>query len=221
MPKIVGRDRKQELLETARELIFTEGTTRFTIRRLADRVQISEAAIYRHYPSKEALLLSVLRDSFRGWQEGLAEIVEQDLPAGDSLCALAVFHVEHLLTRQFNPILLLSDATDPEQPELRCELQKIAAGLHEAMRRLVQKGVDTGEFSSDLDLDSATRAFMGGIQATVIQWSLLQKAKGLREQVVRVTRLVMLACRNPGRDVRRAGRLQDSSQRTSKRRTKP
>ena len=186
MPKIAGRDRRTELLEAARDLIFTEGATRFTIRRLADRVQVSEAAVYRHFNNKEALLLALLDQLFQGWSDGLDLILESPRSAADRLLQLADFHLDYLLIRQFNPILLLSDATDPDQKSLLRKLQGIAAHLYTSITRVIGSGKTSGEFDPGLEVEVAGFAVLGAIQSTALQWSLTHEKKQLRPRLLKV-----------------------------------
>jgi AcrR family transcriptional regulator len=51
---------KQELIDTALEMIEKEGPESITMRELAKRLDTSRTAPYRHYDSKEALLTSAL-----------------------------------------------------------------------------------------------------------------------------------------------------------------
>lgn len=48
-------DRKQQILQEATRLFSKEGYDKVTIKQLAKAVGISEPALYRHYPSKEAI----------------------------------------------------------------------------------------------------------------------------------------------------------------------
>jgi AcrR family transcriptional regulator len=183
MPKIAGRDRKQELLETARDLIFTEGATRFTIRRLAERVDISEAAVYRHFESKEALLLHLVETLFQGWEENIGGILRGSGTAARRLRELARFHLEYLLHKQFNPVLFLSDATDPTQKTLQTKLQSIAQALRESISQLLREGKKSGEFAADLLIATGTAVFLGGIQSVVLQWTLTQRSQNLHREL--------------------------------------
>ncbi|HNV70721.1 MAG TPA: TetR family transcriptional regulator [Candidatus Ozemobacteraceae bacterium] len=194
MPRIHGRNRKQEILDAARELIFTEGATRFTVRRLAERVQITEAALYRHYMGKEALLLALLDDIFHGWQAGIDEIVGRHESACVRLRALVAFHLEHLFSQHFNPVLLLSDAADPEQEELRQSLCRIAHSLRQAIRALVLEGCKRGELAANLDAELVAQAFLGCVQSSVIEWSLIRSKSGLGARLDRLTEFLIGAC---------------------------
>ncbi|HMM59897.1 MAG TPA: helix-turn-helix domain-containing protein, partial [Candidatus Rifleibacterium sp.] len=60
MARKTGEARQAEIIAVTRDLIFNEGFSNFTVRTVASRIGISEAAIYRHFKSKEDLLLGLL-----------------------------------------------------------------------------------------------------------------------------------------------------------------
>ena len=53
-------NRKQQILDYATEDFSRDGYDRVTVKQLADRCGITEPAVYRHYPSKDAIYLAVL-----------------------------------------------------------------------------------------------------------------------------------------------------------------
>jgi len=53
-------ERKQEILEAARDLFLKQGRDGLKMREIAARVEISATAIYRHYKDKDALLKAVV-----------------------------------------------------------------------------------------------------------------------------------------------------------------
>ncbi len=55
---------KQRILTTAREIARTEGWSAVTLRKIADRIEYTHAALYSYFANKEQLLLEVLREGF-------------------------------------------------------------------------------------------------------------------------------------------------------------
>lgn len=55
---------KRRILETAREIARTEGWSSVTLRKIADRIDYTHAALYSYFANKEQLLLEVLREGF-------------------------------------------------------------------------------------------------------------------------------------------------------------
>lgn len=55
---------KEALLETALEMIDTDGLDTITLRDLTQRLGTSRTAVYRHFESKEALILGVIEKGY-------------------------------------------------------------------------------------------------------------------------------------------------------------
>ena len=53
-------NRKQQILEFATEAFSRDGFDRVTVKQLADQCGITEPAVYRHFPSKDAIYIAVL-----------------------------------------------------------------------------------------------------------------------------------------------------------------
>lgn len=56
-----GEQTRQEILTTARRLFLSQGFTATPMRQIAREVGITPAAIYNHYPSKDALFTALLQ----------------------------------------------------------------------------------------------------------------------------------------------------------------
>ena len=54
--------RQKQIVNAARELIVKYGSEHVTVRRIASAVDISEAAIYRHFKNKKAILALLVDD---------------------------------------------------------------------------------------------------------------------------------------------------------------
>lgn len=180
MARPATNERKRQLLAATRDLIFTEGAGRFTIRRLATRVGITEAAVYRHFQNKEELLLTLLESMFKRMRRSLRRLVRLTAPAPDRLLTLGRIHLRFLLEAQVNPLLLFSDAMDPEQPRIRTALAAHLKFFRNAIRSIIRQGCQAGCLCGDLDQAAAARCVVGLLQHAVIRWTITGSTKGLR-----------------------------------------
>ncbi len=186
-----SRHRREELLDAARTLVFNEGVGRFTMRRLGEAVGITEAAVYRHFTNKEAVLLDLIDLLFAGWHDEVESIMRRDEPAAQKLHRLADYHVSHLVKREFNPLMLLSEAASPEGLAIREALFTKGAVVNQALTTIVTDGVRTGEFAPDLDVPAAVRAALGLLQGTLVRWSLARSSTGMRRDLAASLTLLM------------------------------
>jgi AcrR family transcriptional regulator len=60
-----GEDRRQSIIEAARPLFAQHGFDGTSVRDIADAAKVSEALLYKHFPSKEALYGEIL--NFADW----------------------------------------------------------------------------------------------------------------------------------------------------------
>src|SRR4051812_925412 len=77
------------LIELAADHLRRHGLRRTTIVSIAEAAGMSHANVYRYFPSKAALVDSVVEQWLRGVEKGLRDIVEGPDPAADKLERLA------------------------------------------------------------------------------------------------------------------------------------
>jgi len=74
------QERRDEIVAAATELLEREGADALSMRRIAERVGIRAASIYKHFPSKEALEAAIISVAFER-QAAVFERAEHDLVA--------------------------------------------------------------------------------------------------------------------------------------------
>lgn len=57
---------KEELLNTAKQIVFQDGIDQLSIRTLAKKLNISVGAVYNYFPSKSDLLLAIVESFWKG-----------------------------------------------------------------------------------------------------------------------------------------------------------
>lgn len=102
--------RQAEILERALELVQAQGLGNLTLKRVAERVGFTEAAIYRHFASKEELvfgLVDLLRPRLLGPISAIAS--DRSLAAPVRLERMVRHHVGLLRSTGGLPILLIAE----------------------------------------------------------------------------------------------------------------
>jgi AcrR family transcriptional regulator len=68
-------DTREKIREVALDLFSTRGFDQTSLREIAERVGLTKASLYYHYPSKQALLTAIVAPLIDGWRE-VAEAAE-------------------------------------------------------------------------------------------------------------------------------------------------
>ncbi|MHC1781198.1 MAG: TetR/AcrR family transcriptional regulator [Anaerolineaceae bacterium] len=93
---------RQKIMETTLELIASEGLDNFSLRKLANMIDYSPAAIYKYFASKEDILEAIRADFWQkaGQQEpDISDLTppEQLLASGENYMAFAEAYPQHYL----------------------------------------------------------------------------------------------------------------------------
>lgn len=123
---------EERILEASWELLGEEGLEKFSLRRLADRLQIQAPSLYWYFKSKQALyqrlandVSRVILEEFRhegGWKEQLTELaatvrsVLRRYPCSTQLMMMTLPHEPDII-RFTNRMLLCVESTPLDQAE--------------------------------------------------------------------------------------------------------
>lgn len=66
-------DTRETIREVALELFSTRGFDQTSLREIAERVGLTKASLYYHYPSKQALLTAIVAPLVEGWRSVAAD----------------------------------------------------------------------------------------------------------------------------------------------------
>lgn len=138
-------DSKKRLILSGIRELDEHGASDFSLRRVAQRCGVSCAAPYRHFKSRDALLLAIIRYVNSEW-ELLFRALEQ-IYAGDTLrlileCASAAVHF--FLANDSYRAVLFSVLSD-DDAERSKERRQIGTALDECIRKYCREQQRSGE----------------------------------------------------------------------------
>ncbi len=111
--------RQEEILDRTLELVRESGLAGLTIRRIAQRVGFTEAAVYRHFPSKKALLAALVERLHGMLLDPIRALAaDRSRPARERLADALAHHQRVILETDSLPILLLAEVVATRDEEL-------------------------------------------------------------------------------------------------------
>ncbi|WP_374540179.1 TetR/AcrR family transcriptional regulator, partial [Flavobacterium sp.] len=146
--------RQQEIIEISGKILLEKGIKGLTTKALAAEMNFSESAIYRHFPSKEAILELLLNELYFSMSERLHALVNQDLHA--------ITILELLFESQFtffskNPhfvIAILSEGLIDESPSIQTIMLKIIQMKTSIIRQIIENGKTKNEINITIETDA-------------------------------------------------------------------
>jgi AcrR family transcriptional regulator len=112
-------ERQREILDRAFELVQESGLAQLTLKRVADRVGFTEAAIYRHFANKRELVLALVDLMGTRLLAGMRGIVSRpDLSPTERIERMVRFHVEMMLATRGVPFTFIAEGVAGGDREL-------------------------------------------------------------------------------------------------------
>jgi AcrR family transcriptional regulator len=133
--------RQREILDHAVTLLREQGLPGLTMRRLAERIGFSEAALYRHFANKGALLAAIMD---RLAEERLLTPVrriaqDEERSAGERLRAVLEHQLTTLAELEGVPILFLAEALAAGDEELLARGRRVFGEMTEVFESLIRR----------------------------------------------------------------------------------
>ncbi len=184
----ITRQRRQEILEKTLNLVEQEGLASVTIKKIAQRVGFSEAAIYRHFENKQALLLGLMDMLEEMLVLPLEELArDASVPVRDRLLAIARLHARLILEHNSLPLLLLVQSSAPRDPVMINRMQRCLKRYLGVIEALIRQGQKAGQVTTDIRADCMALMIMGASSALAIRHRLVPEPafeKRVQEQLL-------------------------------------
>jgi len=165
--------RQREIVAVVLALARERGPEAITTQAIADRMGVTQGALFRHFPDKEAIWLAVF-----AWVRGslgavFATAVEK---AGSPLAKLeAAFlaHVAFIAANPGVPRIVFHELQYPGDSPVRAEVRAMVVAYRKRLAQLFAQAKAAAELPADLDAALAPVLFLGAIQGLVMQSALV------------------------------------------------
>jgi len=178
-PPVAGPTaRQEEILERTLELTREGGLGGLTTRKIAERVGFTEAALFRHFPTKQALILALmdrLEDMLLGPIRATA--ADASLSAAERLEGMVRHHTRVVREHDSLPILLLAEAAASGDPALVDRMRAIFHGYLSLLEGVAREGQTSGTVTRAIQPDCLAILLLGAPAGLAIRHRLLPDAR--------------------------------------------
>ena len=153
--------RREQIKKAALEIIVYEGIGKLSTRNLAAKVGISEGAIFRHFKTKQDIILSIIEDVKENMLGAMKLAANVKNPADRRLFNMMCAQVKYILNNQGVNILLFSEAVHYDDSVLKKELKKILDEQKKLLTGVIKDGVKEGIFDKNTNIEDASMFYLG------------------------------------------------------------
>lgn len=175
-----AEERRAVTVEAVVALAASTNPSEITTAAIAKQMQLTQGALFRHFPSKEAIWQAVME-----WvAERLLTVIDRaatgiDSPLG-AMRAMFLAHVDFVAEHPGVPRMMFGELQRSGTTGAKKMVQALMSGYRTRLRAKVEEGKAQGELLSTLDTDAAATLFIGSIQGLIMQSLLAGDVEQMR-----------------------------------------
>jgi AcrR family transcriptional regulator len=153
-PRSDAQRNRERILEVARQA-FSRSGANASLDDIARKAGVGPGTLYRHFPTREELLVAVYRSEMEKLAAAEQKFAE-DLPPIEALRAWLLLFVDYIAKKQLIAPALNALLGDPKKV-----FEASYARIWDAIRALVKRAIENGDIRKDLDPIDLLRALIG------------------------------------------------------------
>lgn len=189
--------RKVEIVATVLGLADRIGPDRVTTGAVAAAIGITQAALFRHFPTKAALWQAVAEDVSDRLSSAWTAALSSSADPVARLKALMAAQFDQISVTPAMPMLLFSRELNVENAALRAAFRSRLAAFQALLMHEIQEAQRSARLSNQVEASDAAVLMTSLVQGVAIRWALGARDFALREEGLRLfeVQLGLLAAR--------------------------
>lgn len=163
--------RQLEIIEAASKILTTSGVSGLTIKNLAKEMQFSESAIYRHFTSKEEIIIAMLNYLSDTIEKRLSNIVSSSDPE-ENFKALFSEQIKFFKVNPHFAVAVFSDGLMEESQRINEILLKLMNVKMKHLMPIIMDGQQKGIFTNAITTEELIHIIMGAFKLQMFKWRI-------------------------------------------------
>lgn len=165
-------ERQMEIIEAAGKILTSSGVSGLTIKNLAQEMNFSESAIYRHFKSKEDIILAMLNYLAENMDNRYAMAIKADQTPIERFTAMFESQFAFFKKHPYFVVAVFSDGLMEESDRINDAILKIMGVKRKHLTPIVLEGQKKGEFTNSIKPEQLIHIAMGTFRLLMFKWRL-------------------------------------------------
>lgn len=186
-PKHLPADERRAVtVEAVVALAATHNPSEITTSAIARHMHLTQGALFRHFPSKDAILQAVMEWVAAQLLARIDRAADGVMSPLAALRAMFMAHVAFVAEHPGAPRIIFGELQRAGETLPKRMVQTLIASYGLRLKRLIKQGQAQGELHSGLDVQAAATLFIGTIQGLVMQSLITGDMQRMRRDAARV-----------------------------------
>lgn len=175
-----AQERRAATVQAVVDLAAERNPAEITTTAIADRMGLTQGALFRHFPTKEAILGATMLWVSERLLIRVDKAAEGAASPAAALEAMFMTHIDFVARHPGVPRMLFAELQRSGETLPKQMVHTLIHQYGQRLRRIMEEGKTQGALHADLDVDAAAVLFIGTIQGLVMQSLLAGKVSRIR-----------------------------------------
>ena len=190
--------RQAEIVAAALHLVQDRSPATITTTDLARAMGLSQGALFKHFPTKDAIWLAAMNWVAEHLLRTLQEAAQQAQTPVEALRRVFDAHVAFVVAHPGVPRMIFHELQQPEDSPLKQQVRLLMQGYRQLLLGLLNAAAQRGDLVPELDAPAAATLFLGIVQGLVMQSMMSGQISTMHTEAPRVFHLYLRAiCKTP------------------------
>ncbi len=153
--------RQEEIKQAVLDIIYSDGLKNLSTRNLAKRIGMSEGSIFRHFATKQDIILSIITDVQNDFIGQLRKVATSDEEPETRLKNFICATIEYLTANKGITMLVFSEASHNNDATLKIQLQQIFNSQKNLVSKIILDGIAAGTWDDKIPVENLAMLYMG------------------------------------------------------------
>ncbi|KUO67238.1 MAG: TetR family transcriptional regulator [Alphaproteobacteria bacterium BRH_c36] len=175
-----AEERRQRTVEAVVALAGTQNPSEITTAAIASEMSVTQGALFRHFPSKEAIWQAVMEWVADRLLDRIDRAAEQSGSPLAALHAIFMSHIDFVIEHPGVPRMMFGELQRAETTPAKKVAHTLMKRYAERLAQKLEEAKAGGEIRDDTDTQAAAILFIGMIQGLVMQSMLAGNIRAAR-----------------------------------------
>ncbi|TDK43565.1 TetR/AcrR family transcriptional regulator [Algoriphagus formosus] len=168
--RVAISDRQLEIIEAAGKILTESGVSGLTIKNLAKEMQFSESAVYRHFTSKEEIIVAFLNYLAEDMDERFAKAISPTLTPEEKFTSIFQNQFSFFSSHPYFVVAVFSDGLMEESQRVNETILKIMGVKMKHLKPIIIEGQQKKVFTNAITTEELIHIVMGAMRLQMFKW---------------------------------------------------
>lgn len=164
--------RQQGIIEAAGKILSISGVSGLTTKSLAKEMKFTESALYRHFKSKDEIIISMLEYLALIMHERFSQLIDKNVNPEKMFTQLFKAQFTLFSEKPYFVVAILSDGLIKESERINTVIKKIMSVKFNHLESIIIQGQEQNTFIKNIQTEQLIHISMGAFRLLVFKWRM-------------------------------------------------